>query len=103
MPRDAACPPTSTRLRGQRDCERSGWSLHAEHPGRALMVAGVRLGRVWGALQPHQQVNVSGRRRGIQKAGVAMYYALLVAAAFGVAQLRNRTAELFVLATPLLV
>ena len=32
-----------------------------------------------------------------------MYYALLVAAAFGVAQLRNRTAELFVLATPLLV
>jgi 4-amino-4-deoxy-L-arabinose transferase-like glycosyltransferase len=80
-----------------------GLDYAREHAGRALVVAAVRLGRVWGVLQPRQQVNVSGRRRGIQKAGVAMYYALLVAAAFGVARLRARPGDLLVLATPVLV
>jgi 4-amino-4-deoxy-L-arabinose transferase-like glycosyltransferase len=80
-----------------------GLDFAFDHAGRALVVGGVRVGRVWGVLQPRKQATVSGRRRGTQRAGVVMYYALVVGAVFGIVSLRRRRSELLILATPLVV
>ncbi len=72
------------------------------HATRALVVAAARLAAVWGLYAPGRQVVVIGRRIGVQKAGVGMYYVLLVLGAVGATALwgwRRRDA-LLVLAAP---
>jgi 4-amino-4-deoxy-L-arabinose transferase-like glycosyltransferase len=55
----------------------------SDHPGRAVVVAGLRLARLWGLYDPADQAHVTGRDVRVQRAGVAAYYLVLVAALAG--------------------
>jgi 4-amino-4-deoxy-L-arabinose transferase-like glycosyltransferase len=70
------------------------------HPSRAALVTAVRVVRVWGFYQPGRQVHVTGRRPGLQKLGLVVYYLLLVPAAFGVWRLARWREPVWVLLMP---
>jgi len=70
-----------------------GLAYVRDHARRLPVVAGARLGRVWGVYRPRQTVELStveGRSRSAAEAGQLAYYALLVPAAFGAWSLRRR-------------
>ena len=77
----------------------------ARHPGRALLVAAIRVAGAWGFYAPGRQVVVTGRRRGVQRVGIVMYYALLVLGVIGALRLWRsyRRDVLLVLASPFVV
>jgi hypothetical protein len=62
----------------------------SDHPGRAVVVAGLRLARLWGLYDPADQAHVTGRDVSVQRAGVAAYYAVLVAGLAGAVLLLRR-------------
>lgn len=80
-----------------------GWQYVRDHPGRAVVVGLVRVGRMLGVLQPRKQVTVSGRPRRIQKLGIVVYYATVAAAVIGVIALRRNQSALLVVGAPLAV
>lgn len=88
---DFSCVATAIRGLPLRDSE-AVTSSHAQsvglryaqnHPARAVLVAGTRLAGVWGLFAPGRQVVVTGRRVGMQKVGIAMYYVMLILGAIG--------------------
>ena len=73
------------------------------HPGRAVLVAGARLARVWGLYQPGRQAVATGRREWVQKVGVVVYYLVALMAILGAVSLRRRRAELAILVAPVVL
>jgi hypothetical protein len=73
------------------------------HRGRAAVVAGARVLRMWGFYAIDVQTRVDGRDRGLQTAGAVAFYPLLAlgAAGAGVLFARGRRAPLAVMLTPL--
>jgi 4-amino-4-deoxy-L-arabinose transferase-like glycosyltransferase len=72
-----------------------------DHAGRLPLVGLVRALRTWDLYQPNRQVGFAeGRDRNVQRAGTAVYYLLLLVAAYGVALLRRRPQALVVLLAP---
>jgi 4-amino-4-deoxy-L-arabinose transferase-like glycosyltransferase len=82
---------------------RRGLDYAGAHPGRAVLVAGVRLARVWGLYQPGRQAVATGRRQWVQKVGVLVYYPVALMAIFGAVSLRRRRAELAILVAPVVL
>jgi hypothetical protein len=83
---------------------REGLGYARDHAGRLPAVAGVRLLRMWDLWQPRRQVMFAeGRQRRVEQAGIAVYYALMVLGAVGVAALRRRRETLLVLLAPAVV
>lgn len=108
---DAACIPSPGRLRREKEAAASSQAQsHAltyvkRHRARAIVIAGARVAAVWGLYAPGRQAVVTGRNVTWQKAGVAMYYALLVLGIVGAITLsrRRRRRDLLVLLTPCVV
>jgi hypothetical protein len=75
------------------------------HRGRAAVVAGLRVLRMWGFYAIDAQTRVDGRDRGLQTAGLVAFYALfaLGAAGAGVLFVRGQRAQLAVVVMPLAV
>jgi 4-amino-4-deoxy-L-arabinose transferase-like glycosyltransferase len=80
-----------------------GLDYAGAHPGRAVLVAGVRLARVWGLYQPGRQAIATGRRAWVQKVGVVVYYLVVLMAILGAVSLRRRRDELVILLAPVLL
>lgn len=80
-----------------------GSDYAARHPARAVLVAVVRLARVWGLYQPSQQGYVTGRRVWVQRVGVAVYYLVAILALLGILKLRRPWIEKYILLTPVLL
>jgi 4-amino-4-deoxy-L-arabinose transferase-like glycosyltransferase len=80
-----------------------GLDYAGAHPGRAVLVAGVRLARVWGLYQPGRQAIATGRRAWVQKVGVVVYYLVVLMAILGAVSLRRRRDELAILLAPVLL
>jgi hypothetical protein len=80
-----------------------GLDYAGAHPARAVLVAGVRLARVWGLYQPGRQAVATGRRVWVQKVGVVSYYAVALMAILGAVTLRRRRDELAILVAPILL
>ena len=80
-----------------------GLDYAGAHPGRAVLVAGVRLARVWGLYQPGRQAIATGRRAWVQKVGVVVYYLVVLTAILGGVSLRRRRDELAILLAPVLL
>jgi hypothetical protein len=80
-----------------------GLDYAGAHPARAVLVAGVRLARVWGLYQPGRQAVATGRRVWVQKVGVVVYYAVAVMAILGAVTLRRRQDELAILVAPIVL
>jgi 4-amino-4-deoxy-L-arabinose transferase-like glycosyltransferase len=80
----------------------AGLRYASHHPARAVFVAVARVAAVWGFYAPGRQNVVTGRRVGLQKAGVAIYYLLLTLGAVGAAWLwrEGRRGDLLVLIAP---
>jgi 4-amino-4-deoxy-L-arabinose transferase-like glycosyltransferase len=76
-----------------------------EHTKRAVVVAGVRLLRLFGFYDLHDDTTVEGRNRTFQIVGLVLYYPLLLAAGAGAVLLarRRRRLELAVVLTPVVV
>ena len=72
-----------------------------DHAGRLPLVLGARFARVWGLLGTFQIPE--GRSARVQKAGVVVFFGLVVLAAAGAWQLRDRRARLWVVLTPLVM
>ena len=60
-----------------------------EHPARAVLVAGVRVLRTFGAFQPLRIGNLEPRRKWVDLAGLAFYYAVLLLAVIGLRRVRH--------------
>ena len=106
---DFSCVATAIKGRPLRESEAVtssyaqsvGLRYAQNHPVRAVLVAGLRLAGVWGLFAPGRQVVVTGRRVGLQKVGIAMYYVLLVLGVIGaVAIWRSQRRSAWALATP---
>lgn len=98
-------PRTSNRAIRSRRLREAAVEYAADHPGRALVVAGVRLARLWGLYEPQDQAHVTGRHVTVQRMGVVAYYALLPAGILGGILLFRRGSKpaLGVLLVPVLV
>ena len=63
-------------------------------PGRALVVAAARVGRIWGVYRPGQSIDldtvVEGRGRAVSTLGLVLYYELLALGIAGLVVLRRR-------------
>jgi 4-amino-4-deoxy-L-arabinose transferase-like glycosyltransferase len=83
----------------------TGLDYARDHLGRAFLVGAVRLARLWGFYSPAEQFHLTGRDVNVQRAGIYVYYAVLVAAAVGAAVLLRRGAgpALAVLLVPILL
>jgi 4-amino-4-deoxy-L-arabinose transferase-like glycosyltransferase len=75
------------------------------HADRAAVVAGLRVLRLWSFYGIDAQLRADGRDRGVQTAGVAMFYAVLLLGMAGGALLlvRGRRRQLAVMLSPVLV
>lgn len=83
---------------------REGRRYAEEHLSRLLTVGPVRVLRTWGFYQPRRQANLSeGGAQWVKYTSTAVYYVLLVFAAFGVVLLRRLRTTLLVLLSPLIV
>jgi 4-amino-4-deoxy-L-arabinose transferase-like glycosyltransferase len=74
-----------------------------DHTRRAVVVAGVRLLRLWGFYEPLDQTNLDGRQRDVQAAGLYAFWPLLAAGVAGAVALwrrRERLALAVLLAPP---
>jgi 4-amino-4-deoxy-L-arabinose transferase-like glycosyltransferase len=76
-----------------------------QHQKRALLVAGVRVLRVWGFYDFDDNRHLEGRPQGLQTAALVAFYPLLLAALAGGWMLfrRGRRVQLAIMASPLLV
>jgi hypothetical protein len=83
---------------------REGTEYARDHAGRLPVVAAVRLLRVWDLWQPRRQVEFAeGRHRGVQQAGIGVYFLLAALALFALATSLRRTwsrRELWVVVAP---
>jgi hypothetical protein len=80
---------------------RDGLDFAVHHAGRLAVVVPVRILRTFDFWQPRRQVLFAeGRNIWVERAGVAMYYALLPFAIFGALTLRRRHALLWPLLAP---
>jgi hypothetical protein len=77
----------------------------ARHKGRAVVVAGLRVLRLWGLYGIDSQTKVAGRGRTVQTAGLVFFYGLVALAVAGVASMyaARRRRELAVMLAPILV
>jgi hypothetical protein len=98
-------PRTDNRAVRSRHLREAGLDYARDHFGRALVVGGVRLARLWGFYEPGGQVHVTGRDVGVQRTGILAYYAVLLAAVAGGAVLFRRRLKLAlaVLLAPILL
>ena len=81
--------------------ERSaGIRYAAQHPARAVLVAGVRVLRAWSLFAPN---SYSPDNRAVLWLGTAIYYALLVAAGYALIALRRRDRSILILISPAIV
>jgi hypothetical protein len=78
-----------------------GLDYAADRPGRALVVAGVRVLNVWGLYKPSRHNVVAGRHLRVQQAGVIAFY--IVALLALLALVRQRGATLAIVLAPLIV
>jgi 4-amino-4-deoxy-L-arabinose transferase-like glycosyltransferase len=70
-----------------------GLEYARDHAGRVPLIAAIRFGRVWDFYRPLQQVQyefLEGRSRWASRAGLVMYYPVLLLAIAGVVVLRRR-------------
>jgi 4-amino-4-deoxy-L-arabinose transferase-like glycosyltransferase len=77
---------------------RQGLNYAKDHAGRALVVMGVRLARVWDFYRPLRQVQyeyLEGRSRWASRLGLVLYYPTLLLAVAGAVLLRRRHAPLW--------
>jgi 4-amino-4-deoxy-L-arabinose transferase-like glycosyltransferase len=76
-----------------------------EHRGRAVVVAGLRVLRLWSFYGIDVQTRLEGRDRTVQTAGVVFFYPLFALGVAGAVVLfvRRRRRELAVMLTPILV
>lgn len=98
-------PRTTNRAVRSRYLRDAAVDYVRDRPGRAVVVAGLRLARLWGFYDPGDQVRVTGRDPDVQRIGVILYYPLLVAGvAAAVLLLRRREIlPLAVLTAPVLL
>jgi 4-amino-4-deoxy-L-arabinose transferase-like glycosyltransferase len=98
-------PATANGAVESRRLRSAGVDYAGEHLGRAVVVGGVRLLRLWGFYEPADQVHVTGRDVRVQRVGVLAYYPLLVAGLAGALWLlrRRRMLTLAVLGMPIVV
>lgn len=98
-------PQTDNRAVRSRELRQAAVDYVADHPGRAIVVAGARFARLWGFYEPGDQVHVTGRDDTVQVVGIVLYYAVLLAGlAGGVLLLRRRQLlPLAVLVVPILL
>jgi hypothetical protein len=98
-------PQTANRAVRSRALRDAAVDYAGDHPGRALVVAGVRLARVWGLYAFDDEVEVTGRNDRVQLVGVIVYYLVLAAGIAGAVLLvrTGRLLPLAVLLTPILV
>jgi 4-amino-4-deoxy-L-arabinose transferase-like glycosyltransferase len=96
-------PPAEDEAANAKRQRDAAFDYAADHPARAGFVAAVRVVRVWGFYQPRRQFNVTGRRVGVQKAGLVVYYLLLLPAAFGAWRLYRWRRPLWTLLAPIVV
>ena len=68
-----------------------------DRPGRAVVVAGVRVLTVWGLYKPARHFEVTGRPVRTQQAGIAVFYLVGALALAGLLALRRRVARPVVL------
>jgi 4-amino-4-deoxy-L-arabinose transferase-like glycosyltransferase len=65
-----------------------------EHRGRAVVVAGARVGRIWGVFRPAQSINldeqVEGRSRTASTVGLVVYYELVALSVAALVLLKRR-------------
>jgi 4-amino-4-deoxy-L-arabinose transferase-like glycosyltransferase len=74
-----------------------------DHPRRAVVVAAVRVLRIWGAYDPLDQTNLDGRQRDVQAVGLYAFWPLVaggVAGAVALWRRRERLALTVLLAPP---
>jgi 4-amino-4-deoxy-L-arabinose transferase-like glycosyltransferase len=98
-------PRTDNRAVRSRRLRQAGVDYASDHPGRAVVVAGARLARLWGFYAPGDQVHLTGRHQTVQRIGIAVYYAVLFGGAWGVALLvrRGQLRALAVLSVPIVL
>jgi hypothetical protein len=78
---------------------REGIDYAKDHPGRLPAVAGARLRRTLGLMQPVRQAeHAEGRARGLEVAAVPAFWALALAAVYGAVLLRRRGVPVWPLA-----
>jgi Dolichyl-phosphate-mannose-protein mannosyltransferase len=83
----------------------AAFSYARAHEGRAVLVAGLRVLRLWSFYGIDIQTEIEGRSDVVQMAGVIVFYLLLVLGAAGAVILfrRNRRRELAVMLAPIVV
>ena len=72
---------------------KQGFDYARDHAGRLPLIAAIRFARVWDLYRPLQQVQyefLEGRSRWASRAGLVMYYPVLLLAIAGVVLLRRR-------------
>lgn len=84
-----AVSAASERAKGLRYAER--------HPARAVLVAGIRLLRMWSLYGPNYQ---AVGNRSVLWVGLGVYYCLLAAAVYALVMLRRRGRRLLILVAP---
>jgi len=98
-------PRTDNRAVRSRALRRAAVDYAGDHPGRALVVAGLRLARLWGLYAPGDQFDATGRHHTVQLAGSLVFYVVLAVALVGAILLvrAGRLLSLGVLLTPIVV
>jgi 4-amino-4-deoxy-L-arabinose transferase-like glycosyltransferase len=100
------CIPLAPRVNEVSDearLTRVGLDYATEHAGRVPIVAAVRLLRAWDLYDPSGQARYEideGRNLWVERAGLALYYVLLLLAVAGAVVLRRRKVRLWPLLAP---
>jgi 4-amino-4-deoxy-L-arabinose transferase-like glycosyltransferase len=92
-------PSTNEAVRAASE-QSQGLRYVGHHPARAVLVAGVRLLRVWSLFAPNDQTIGD---RTVLWIGLAIYYCLLAAAVWALVMLRRRGRRLLILIAPAIV
>jgi 4-amino-4-deoxy-L-arabinose transferase-like glycosyltransferase len=94
---DYRCIPLAKHRNEAQEADRLrgiGLRYARDHAGRLPVVVAARLGRSFELLDPRRQAReekfFEGRNLRVEEAGIAMYYVLVVLAAYGVVLLRRR-------------
>jgi 4-amino-4-deoxy-L-arabinose transferase-like glycosyltransferase len=98
-------PPDQNAAEVSNHRRRAAFRYIDRHSGRAVLVAGVRVLRMWGFWAVNDQKWLEGRDSGLQTAGAIVLFPLLVLAAAGgvILYARRRRAELLVVLAPICV
>jgi 4-amino-4-deoxy-L-arabinose transferase-like glycosyltransferase len=98
-------PRTDNRAVRSRALRRAAVDYASDHPGRAVVVGGLRLARLWGLYAPGDQFDATGRHHTVQLVGALVFYVVLAVAVAGVIVLvrQGRLLALAVLLTPILL